>query len=91
MPIRKDETLQRVLYAGHPPSCTCVVCGRRRLRWAHGYPNWFWLVTILLAPVGSIIVGFIAGFLYRRWVAGTLMIIIGAAIAGALIGWLIPW
>lgn len=47
----------------------------------HGYPKWFWIIAILLPPVGSIVVGFIAGFRYHRWVAGTFMVVIGIAIA----------
>ena len=78
---RKDETARKVFYGGHPPACTCWRCTERRLRRLKGYPKWFWIVAILLPPVGSIIVGIVAGFMYRRWVAGTFMMIIGLALA----------
>ena len=78
---RKDQTARNVLYGGHPPSCTCAVCAKRRLRRLHGYPKWFWLIAILLPPVGSMVVGFIAGLRYHRWIAGTFMVITGIAIA----------
>ena len=81
MPLRKDETIQRVLSGGHPRTCTCVCCTKKRLRRIRGYPKWFWLIAILLPPIGSIIVGFVAGFRYYRWVAGIFMMLIGVAIA----------
>jgi len=28
MPKRKDETIQRALYNGHPPTCNCEECLR---------------------------------------------------------------
>lgn len=80
MPRREDETARRVFYSDHPPTCTCVVCTRRRLKRLYGYPKWFWIIAILLPPVGSIIVGFVAGFRYHSWVAGFFMVVIGIAI-----------
>ena len=82
---RRDQSARNVFYSGHSPACTCAVCSRRRLRRLHGYPKWFWVIAILLPPIGSIVVGLIAGFRYRRWVAGTFMVVVGIAIA-----WFVP-
>lgn len=76
---RMDETTRRVFYKGHPPACTCNQCTKMRLR--KRYPKWFWIIALLLPPIGSIIVGLLAGLKYRRRAAGAGMIVAGITIA----------
>ena len=56
MPKREDETLQRVLYGGHPPTCTCTVCTRRRLR--RGRMSWVAVLLLLLVLLGLAIIAY---------------------------------